>query len=139
MPARKSSSTRASARAPKSSASAEAAGTTASAPATRKSTRRVTSSVTGATRELADTVTTITARIDLGFGNHLYIRGDGPELSWDRGVAAENSGPDLWSLKIRNADRPFSFKCLINDEIWCSGGDFVASPGGSIVVTPTFD
>jgi hypothetical protein len=77
-------------------------------------------------------------RIDLGFGNQLYIRGDGPGLSWERGVPAANSGPDLWTFEIRGADRPFGFKCLVNDEIWSSGDDFTAPPGGSIVVAPTF-
>ena len=31
-------------------------------------------------------VTTITALVDVGFGNTLYLRGEGPGLSWEKGV-----------------------------------------------------
>src|SRR5690606_12500637 len=30
--------------------------------------------------------TVIVAKIDVGFGNALYLRGDGPGLSWSKGV-----------------------------------------------------
>ncbi|MBL9214828.1 MAG: hypothetical protein JNG83_05065 [Opitutaceae bacterium] len=82
--------------------------------------------------------TFISARIDIGFGNHLYLRGEGPGLSWDRGIAMDCVGADLWTATVRNASIPVVFKVLVNDLSWSSGMDYVVAPGQSITVTPTF-
>jgi hypothetical protein len=34
----------------------------------------------------AKPVTTIEAKIDVGFGNNLFVRGEGPGLSWEKGT-----------------------------------------------------
>jgi hypothetical protein len=84
-------------------------------------------------------VTFISASIDIGFGNHLYLRGEGP-------------GPDLGPRhrhglhRRRPLDRqrqerqaaPVIFKVLVNDISWSTGDDFVVAPGQSITVTPSF-
>ncbi len=82
--------------------------------------------------------TFISAKTDIGFGNHLYLRGDGPGLSWDHGVAMDCAGTGLWTATVRNAAMPVTFKVLVNDLTWCAGEDFVAQPGQSVTVTPTF-
>ena len=82
--------------------------------------------------------TAITARIDVGFGNHLYLRGEAPGLSWDHGVAMDCAGADEWTATVKGASAPVVFKVLINDETWCAGNDYVVEPGQSVTVNPTF-
>jgi hypothetical protein len=83
-------------------------------------------------------VTFISAQIDIGFGNYLTIRGEGPGLSWDDGLAMENTGANLWSVALANAVKPVTFKVLVNDLSWNTGIDYVVAPGKSVTVFPTF-
>jgi hypothetical protein len=82
--------------------------------------------------------TIIFAKIDIGFGNHLYIRGEGQDLSWDHGIALDCVGTGLWTTTIKNAATPVVFKLLVNDLSWSTGADFVAEPGQSLTVHPSF-
>ena len=82
--------------------------------------------------------TFISAKIDIGFGNHLYLRGEGPGLSWDHGLAMDSVGANLWTSSVKNATAPVTFKVLVNDLTWNSGPDNVVQPGHSITITPTF-
>lgn len=82
--------------------------------------------------------TFISVRADIGFGNHLYIRGEGPGLSWTRGVAMDCIAADGWASTVKAATSPVIFKVLINDETWSKGNDYVVEPGQSVTVTPTF-
>lgn len=84
------------------------------------------------------TSTKIAGRIDVGFGNTLYIRGTGPGLSWDRGLAMDCVTDDLWSITLSEATAPVAFKLLLNDITWCAGEDFVVAPGESVTVVPSF-
>jgi hypothetical protein len=83
-------------------------------------------------------LTEIQANVDVGFGNTLYIRGEGPGLSWDRGVPMDCTKDDLWSYTVLSSARPIVFKFLLNDEIWCTGDDYVVEPGRKITLVPTF-
>ena len=82
--------------------------------------------------------TFISAQINIGFGNHLTIRGSGPSLSWDDGVVMECSGPNLWTIALAKAAKPVTFKVLVNDLSWSTGADYVVAPGKSITIHPTF-
>jgi hypothetical protein len=82
--------------------------------------------------------TFISAQIDIGFGNHLYLRGEGPGLSWDHGVAMDSVGSNLWTASVKGAQIPVLFKVLVNDLSWSAGADYVVDPGQSITITPTF-
>jgi hypothetical protein len=82
--------------------------------------------------------TFISAKIDIGFGNHLYIRGEGPGLTWEHGLAMDCVGADLWTTTVKNAAAPVVFKLLVNDLSWSAGNDFIAEPGQSLTVNPTF-
>ncbi len=82
--------------------------------------------------------TVIQANIDVGFGNTLYIRGEGPGLNWDRGQTLDCLKDDLWSFTISAAAKPIIFKFLINDETWCTGDDYVVEPGNKITLVPAF-
>jgi hypothetical protein len=82
--------------------------------------------------------TKITAQIDIGFGNALYIRGEGPGLSWDRGVLMNCLADDQWQIVLRESVRPVVFKFLVNDLSWSAGEDYTAAPGATVLLEPTF-
>ena len=83
-------------------------------------------------------VTTISANADVGFGNGLYVRGEGPGLSWEKGLRMECVADDRWTLALGESSRPFVFKFLINDETWSIGDDYTIAPGASVLLTPAF-
>lgn len=82
--------------------------------------------------------TCIAAQIDVGFGNTLYLRGDGPGLSWEKGVIMECVADDRWSITLPESSRPILCKFLINDETWCAGEDYLVKPGQETVFVPSF-
>ncbi len=81
-------------------------------------------------------LTAVVAKMDVGFGNLLFIRGDGPGLSWDRGVPMDCVASDQWTWSTAAASRPFAYKVLINDERWSAGDDYVAEVGVENAVSP---
>ena len=83
-------------------------------------------------------VTTLSAHLDVGFGNTLYVRGEGPGLSWEKGLLMECVADDRWTLVLGESARPFVFKFLINDEVWSTGEDYKTPSGTSVVFTPVF-
>lgn len=110
------------------------------APKTTKTVRKTIASVPAAAAKVVPTavVTKIAANIDVGFGNALYIRGEGAGLSWDKGLRMECVAGDRWELTLGDSSRPFVFKFLINDDTWSSGDDFTVPPGASATFTPSF-
>ena len=86
----------------------------------------------------AAAATVITAKVDVGFGNTLFLRGSGPGLSWDRGVPLDCVGSAQWTISLRGAVRPVAFKFLLNDERWSVGADYVAGPGLQVTLAPSF-
>ncbi|HVU15839.1 MAG TPA: hypothetical protein VHD32_02870 [Candidatus Didemnitutus sp.] len=82
--------------------------------------------------------TFIAAKIEIGFGNHLFLRGEGPGLSWERGIAMDCIGADMWAATIKGALSPVTFKVLVNDLSWNSGKDYLVEPGQSVTVVPSF-
>ena len=91
---------------------------------------------TGSARSSAQPVT-IEATIDVGFGNTLYLRGEGRGLSWTKGVPLTCLDSSTWKWSGEAADK-LKFKLLLNDAIWCQGEDLVAAPGQKVQVTPAF-
>lgn len=83
-------------------------------------------------------VTTIVAAIDVGFGNSLTLRGDGPGLSWETGLALECVADDRWSITLPETTHPIICKFLINDLTWSVGEDYTVLPGSSVVLSPAF-
>ena len=82
--------------------------------------------------------TSILARVDVGFGNNLYIRGEGAELNWDQGILMENVSPYEWSFKTTRAKSGMVFKFLINDEVWAEGENLTVAAGGTSISSPVF-
>ncbi len=83
-------------------------------------------------------VTTISARIDIGFGNALYIRGEGAGLSWDQGQLMANVEKDLWQVSLGESAQPVIFKFLVNDLSWNTGPDYTVASGASVTLVPEF-
>lgn len=83
-------------------------------------------------------ITRIIAKINVGWGNSLFIRGAGAELNWDKGVAMQCISEDewLWEQYVPKGD--ITFKLLVNDSQWSVGDDFVVSAGESIICRPEF-
>jgi hypothetical protein len=82
--------------------------------------------------------TKIVAKIDVGFGNTLYIRGEGPGLSWEKGIPLDCVTDDQWALSFSETARPVVFKFLINDLTWSVGDDYIVQPGSTVELTPAF-
>lgn len=82
--------------------------------------------------------TTIVAAVDVGFGNSLLLRGEGPGLSWDVGVPMACVADDRWSITLPESGQPIICKFLINDGAWSAGEDYTVLPGSSVVLSPTF-
>ena len=82
--------------------------------------------------------TVITARFNAGWGNSLYIRGEGGELSWDCGIPMECQASDCW---VWYSDRPvdkFVFKFALNDETWSKEENLTVSGGTTTTYYPSF-
>jgi hypothetical protein len=103
-----------------------------------KSPAKPKAAVKAAMQPASAVATTIIAQIDVGFGNTLYLRGEGPGLSWEKGTVMDCVSDDKWSLTLGETERPIVFKFLVNDLTWCTGDDFVAQPGSTVTITPVF-
>ena len=110
---------------PDESASPDASTETATAPADETSV-----SADGATRLL------VTAYI--GIGNKLYIRGDGPGLSWDKGVPMKFVSIGKWGWATDEATGPVACKLYKNDETAALSGEIFLEPGQHVEVTALF-
>jgi hypothetical protein len=85
----------------------------------------------GATRLL------ITAYI--GIGNRLFVRGEGPGLSWSKGVPLQFVSIGKWRWETNDASTPIQFKLYKNDEVECTTlGAQTLDPGHQQEFTATF-
>lgn len=80
----------------------------------------------------------VSALFDVGWGRALYIRGDGPGLSWQKGNLMHNAAPDRWEWATDGTADAFEYKLLIDDREWSMGDNFRALPGGRNEVEPDF-
>lgn len=82
-------------------------------------------------------VTTIIAKTDIGWGNTLFLRGDGGGLSWQAGVPMDPLD-GCWRWSGLATGRGIHFKVLVNDQHWCHGEDSHVAAGETIHVEPEF-
>src|SRR5262249_42926124 len=80
---------------------------------------------------------TIEAKIDVGFGNSLYLRGEGLGLSWTHGIPLTCVDGTTWKWTGETKEQ-LKFKLLLNDEVWSQGEDVVAVPGQTVEISPAF-
>ena len=76
--------------------------------------------------------------VDVGFGNHLTIRGQGQGLSWDHGQPMTCLDGATWVWSGQPGTDRVKFKVLINDQRWCRGEDIEVAAGAKIDVVPAF-
>ena len=86
----------------------------------------------------AAALTRVLAYIDVGHGNTLFLRGEGPGLSWETGVPMQWVGGGCWSWSAESAGQDVTFKVLINDQHWSGGDNRTVAPGETASFTPTF-
>ena len=86
----------------------------------------------------AGQVTVVEAKIDVGMGNLLFIRGQGDGLSWFQGVSLNCVDATTWVWSTREAREKVVFKLLLNDQVWAKGEDVVVEAGRKIDVVPFF-
>ena len=82
--------------------------------------------------------TRVVIKYDVGFNNHLTIRGKGANLNWDKGLPLKNIKRDEW---VWETDIPFTqceFKILLNDAAYETGENHRLKAGSSITYTPHF-
>lgn len=82
-------------------------------------------------------VTVIDVKHDVGFGNALFLRGQGGGLNWEHGVPLDCVDGKTWRWFGKVKD-PLTFKLLINDKIWSAGNDLTIKPGQKLEVRPQF-
>ena len=80
---------------------------------------------------------TIEAKIDVGFGNTLYLRGEGKGLNWNQGIPLTNVDGCTWQWS-GEADEKLKVKLLLNDAVWAKGEDLVVAPGEKVQIAPAF-
>jgi hypothetical protein len=87
----------------------------------------------------SDGATRLIATSYIGIGNRLFIRGEGPGLSWDKGVPLQFISIGKWRWETPDAAGPIRFKLYKNDDIECPGlGALVIEPGHQQEVTAKF-
>ena len=87
----------------------------------------------------SDGATRLLVTAYIGIGNRLFIRGDGPGLSWERGVPLQFISIGKWRWETGEAGGPIRFRIYKNDELECSAlGEQVLDPGYLQEVTAPF-
>ncbi|MGF1448651.1 MAG: hypothetical protein ACFB20_04470 [Opitutales bacterium] len=111
-------------------------------PASKKTAVKKTIRKTGTVKVEAEkasggAVTTVIAQCDVGWGNAVYLRGEGGGLSWEKGVPMEHTD-EGWLWSTQSATAPITYKCLRNDEAWADGENLTVLVGGTSVCSPAF-
>jgi hypothetical protein len=92
-----------------------------------------------ATAVSADGATRLLVTAYIGIGNKLFLRGDGPGLSWDEGVPLQFVSIGKWRWETTDATAPVHAKLYKNDEIVCATlGKLTLDPGQQAEVTAAF-
>lgn len=120
-------------------------GLTKSSSATEKEACPKTATAAAQKKACPKTITTevsgteIVADVDIGWGNKLFIRGEGCGLSWEKGVPMQNIENHLWYWKCPGkCPENFQYKLLINDHIWALGENLTANRGTKNFTEPSF-
>jgi hypothetical protein len=96
-------------------------------------------SETAADAIASDGATRLLVTAYIGIGNRLFIRGEGPGLSWEKGVPLQFVSIGKWRWEADGASAPVKFKLYKNDQVECvSLGERDLAPGHQQEVTATF-
>ncbi|MDG4560581.1 MAG: hypothetical protein P9E88_04735, partial [Candidatus Competibacter sp.] len=134
--------TTAKAEAPRPAASAASAKAEAPRPAAKPAatkTTKATKATATAKKSIDSTATVVVAKYDVGFGNKLFIRGEGAGLSWETGVEMKNVENDVWVWTNNDLKKgAVACKFLINDDVWSTGENLFVPAGETSTVFPNF-
>ena len=98
-------------------------------PAAEKPTRTTTS----------DHATRLLVTAYIGIGNRLFIRGEGPGLSADKGIPLQFVSIGKWQWESKDATGPVRARLLKNDEIECTSlSEITLEAGQQLEVSATF-
>ena len=86
----------------------------------------------------SDGATRLLATAYIGIGNKLFIRGDGPGLSWDHGVPMQFVSIGKWGWFTHEASGPVRIKLYKNDELAALSGEITLEPARHSEVTALF-
>ena len=87
----------------------------------------------------SDGATRLIVTAYIGIGNRLFIRGNGPGLSWKKGVPLQFVSIGKWRWETSDASAPIEFKLLKNDEQESASlGQLTIDPGHQHEVTASF-
>ena len=87
----------------------------------------------------ADGATRLLVTAYVGIGNRLFVRGDGPGLSRDKGVPLQFVSIGKWRWETADATAPIHVKLYKNDQVECSAlGEIALEPGHQAEVTANF-
>jgi hypothetical protein len=87
----------------------------------------------------ADGATRLIVTAYIGIGNRLFIRGEGPGLSWEKGVPLAFVSIGKWRWETSDASLPVRFKLYKNDEVECTAlGERSVGPGAQVDLTASF-
>ncbi|MNC99840.1 hypothetical protein D3C83_182600 [compost metagenome] len=74
----------------------------------------------------------------IGIGNKLFVRGQGPGLSWDQGVPMQFLAIGKWGWTTTDADLPITCRIYRNDDTPMLDENIVIAPGAKAEITPRF-
>ncbi|ACB74817.1 hypothetical protein [Opitutus terrae] len=87
----------------------------------------------------SDGATRLIVTAYIGIGNRLFVRGDGPGLSWDKGVPLQFVSIGKWRWETADATGPVNVKLYKNDDVECAAlGTLTLEPGHQEEVTAKF-
>ncbi len=87
----------------------------------------------------SDGFTRLVATAYIGIGNKLFLRGDGPGLSWDKGVPLQFVSIGKWRWETPDATLPLTVKLFKNDQQECTVlGPVTLEPGRQHEVAADF-
>jgi uncharacterized protein YoxC len=87
----------------------------------------------------ADGATRLIVTAYIGIGNRLFIRGDGPGLSWDKGVPLTFVSIGKWRWETNDATSALRFRLFKNDTVECTAlGEATVQPGAQQEINASF-
>ena len=86
----------------------------------------------------SDGATRLLVTAYIGIGNKLFIRGDGPGLSWDKGVPMQFVSIGKWGWASSDVTAPVACKLYKNDETAALSGEIFLEPGKHTELTALF-
>lgn len=84
------------------------------------------------------TTTHVTIKYDVGYANTLYLRGEGANLRWDKGIPLTNVSANEWIWETNLPFNTCEFKVLINDKQYEQGENHSVKCGAKLAYSPNF-